>query len=182
MGGLLLGVYTMHSFGEYPSEERESLLSQILEDNPPRKYSLSARACQGILRRAKNRGKELPPELEAALIAQSVSKETESDEQTPQDATDEVGEWGGSYTLNTIDRPAVVSFQERAGKPGGGKGILIQNERAGALSTINNQSVFTIGHDERSARFTTDEKTDPLTASDWKDPVKIIQCSGGARK
>lgn len=26
---------------------------------------------------------------------------------------------GGSYTLNTIDRPAVVSFQERAGKPGG---------------------------------------------------------------
>ena len=93
----MLGVYTMHSFGEYPSEERESLLSQILEDNPPRKYSLSARACQGILRRAKSRGKVLPPELEAALIAQSVSKETESDEQTPQDATDEVGEWGGIH-------------------------------------------------------------------------------------
>ena len=88
----------------------------------------------------------------------------------------------GSYTLNTIDRPAVVSFQERAGKPGGGKGILIQNERTGALSTLNNQSVFTIGHDERSARFTTDEKTDPLTASDWKDPVKIIQCSGGGEE
>ena len=34
-----------------------------------------------------------------------------------------------------------VSFQERAGKPGGGKGILIQNERTGALSTLNNQSV-----------------------------------------
>lgn len=29
-------------------------------------------------------------------------------------------EAGGCYTLNTIDRPAVVSFQERAGKPGGG--------------------------------------------------------------
>lgn len=28
---------------------------------------------------------------------------------------------GGAYTLNTIDRPAVVSFQERAGKPGGTK-------------------------------------------------------------
>lgn len=37
------------------------------------------------------------------------------------------------------------SFQERAGKPGGGKGILIQNERTGALSTLNNQSVFNIG-------------------------------------
>lgn len=38
-----------------------------------------------------------------------------------------------------------ISFQERVGKPGGGKGILIQNERVGALSTLNNQSVFSIG-------------------------------------
>ena len=37
-----------------------------------------------------------------------------------------------------------ISFQGRAGKPGGGKGILIQNERTGALSTLNNQSVFCI--------------------------------------
>ena len=29
-GGLLLGEYTMRSFGEYPNEERESRLSQIL--------------------------------------------------------------------------------------------------------------------------------------------------------
>ena len=35
-----------------------------------------------------------------------------------------------------------ISFQERAGKPGGGKGILIQNERVGTLSTLNNQSVL----------------------------------------
>jgi DNA (cytosine-5)-methyltransferase 1 len=35
----------------------------------------------------------------------------------------------------------VISFQERAGKPGGGKGILIQEEHTGALSTLNNQSV-----------------------------------------
>lgn len=35
-----------------------------------------------------------------------------------------------------------VNFQERAGKPGGGKGILIQNDRTGALSTVNNQMVF----------------------------------------
>ena len=37
-----------------------------------------------------------------------------------------------------------ISFQERAGKPGGGKGILIQPERTGALSTLNNQSVFSV--------------------------------------
>lgn len=35
-----------------------------------------------------------------------------------------------------------ISFQERAGCPGGGKGILIQDDRVGALSTVNNQYVF----------------------------------------
>lgn len=44
---------------------------------------------------------------------------------------------GESYVM-----PSAISFQERAGKPGGGKGILIQNEHTGALSTLNNQSVF----------------------------------------
>ena len=34
-----------------------------------------------------------------------------------------------------------LSFQERAGKPGGGKGILIQDDHVGALSTVNNQRV-----------------------------------------
>ena len=34
-----------------------------------------------------------------------------------------------------------ISFQERFGKPGGGKGLLIQDEHVGALSTVNNQSV-----------------------------------------
>ena len=34
------------------------------------------------------------------------------------------------------------SFQERAGCSGGGKGILIQEDRTGALSTLNNQSVY----------------------------------------
>jgi len=70
MGGQLLGDYTMLSFGEFPSEERESLLSQILEDHPHQKYSLSARACQGILRRAERRGKELPQKLKEVLERQ----------------------------------------------------------------------------------------------------------------
>ena len=36
----------------------------------------------------------------------------------------------------------VLSFQERSGKPGGGKGILIQEDHVGALSTLNNQAVL----------------------------------------
>ena len=71
MGGALLGEYTMRSFGEYPSEEKESRLSQILEVKPHPKYCLSAKACQGILRRAEKRGKELPAMLKDALEKQA---------------------------------------------------------------------------------------------------------------
>ena len=66
-----LGDYTMHSFGESPSEENASRLSQILEDSPPPKYCLSAKAVVGILRRANKRGKSLPVELRLALQNQS---------------------------------------------------------------------------------------------------------------
>lgn len=34
--------------------------------------------------------------------------------------------------------------------------------------------VYTIGHDVRSTRFTNDEITDPLTATDYKDPIKVL--------
>lgn len=40
------------------------------------------------------------------------------------------------------DLNQTISFQERAGREGGGKGILIQSERTGALSTLNNQYVL----------------------------------------
>ena len=54
--------------GESPNVVRESTLSQILEDNAPEKYFLSARACEGILRRAEKRGKKLPLMLWEALV------------------------------------------------------------------------------------------------------------------
>jgi hypothetical protein len=46
---------------------RESRLSEILQTDASEKYYLSARACEGILRRADKRGKELPEVLKAAL-------------------------------------------------------------------------------------------------------------------
>ena len=65
-----LGDFTIPSFGESPREENASRLSQILEDSAPQKYSLSAKACAGILNRAQKRGKELPYELREALERQ----------------------------------------------------------------------------------------------------------------
>jgi hypothetical protein len=67
----------MLSFGECPSEEKESHLSQILAGGVLQKYFLSAKACQGILRRAETRGKQLPEILYKTLMKQaglSVSK------------------------------------------------------------------------------------------------------------
>ena len=57
--------------GVSPKDVRGSSLSQILEANVPSKYYLTPRACLGILRRAKERGKELPPQLEMALKIQA---------------------------------------------------------------------------------------------------------------
>jgi len=65
--GQLLGEYTTHSFGESPSEENVSRLSQILQDSAHQRFYLSARACAGILNRASKRGKELPEILKTAL-------------------------------------------------------------------------------------------------------------------
>lgn len=74
------GEFMTLSFGESPRDAVESRLSQILEDSAPPKYCLSAKACQGILNRAARRGKELPPELKAALEAQAgVGTEEEFD-------------------------------------------------------------------------------------------------------
>ena len=77
--GPLPTAFSTHSFGEFPSVAVESRLSQILEDTPHQKYSLSAKACMGILRRAERRGKKLPPELEKALCAQIASRNLEQE-------------------------------------------------------------------------------------------------------
>ena len=71
--GALLGEYTTRSFGECPKEENASHFAQILEDSVLPKYYLSVRACSGILRRFKERNKELPQELKDALERQIIA-------------------------------------------------------------------------------------------------------------
>lgn len=65
--GALHTEFLTRNIGESPSAAVESTLSQILEANVPKKYYLSAKACEGILRRAERRGKELPPMLLKSL-------------------------------------------------------------------------------------------------------------------
>ena len=46
-------------------------LLQILQDDAPDRYSLSPKACAGILKRAERRNKDLPPMLRQALEEQA---------------------------------------------------------------------------------------------------------------
>ena len=65
------GSSTLNTGPAPPSGDAGCSLSRILQDNPPRKYYLTRKACLGILRRAKERGKPLPPQLHAALLVQA---------------------------------------------------------------------------------------------------------------
>ena len=65
---------TPRRVGESHKDGGVYLLSSILMDNVPERFSLSPKACQGILRRAAKRGKELPKVLKRALEKQ-VAKE-----------------------------------------------------------------------------------------------------------
>ena len=141
-GGLSLGELMTLRTGEKPSETavqemlsvwgphsvaEESRLSQILEETPHPKYNLTAKACQGILRRAERRGKNLPERLKAVLIRQSQGA-------SPQERTEAPA---------PTEAPTSYAVRIRGGCDGGGKGALVQTERSGTLGTGNDQTIFT---------------------------------------
>ena len=107
-----LGAQWMPSIGEFPNVESASRLSSILQANAPERYYLSQKACEGILRRASRRGKQLPETLKRALLEQIKAPPL-------------------SYTLKI-----------RSGCDGGGKGALVQTEKSATLSTLQDQTLF----------------------------------------
>lgn len=113
---------------------RESRLSEILQTEVSEKYYLSARACEGILRRADKRGKELPEVLKRALTDQ-ISRE-----QTNREAWAEFAEkirtpsksGGGSDTYLKSDGSIGTA----------GKGALVQTEQSATLGVSQDQTLF----------------------------------------
>jgi hypothetical protein len=78
----------MPSTSAWPSDGSGSScsLAEVLESGPlPTRYFLSSKAAAGILRRAEARGKELPPQLQAAL--QMVAQRTEQEAEAPRKET-----------------------------------------------------------------------------------------------
>ncbi len=65
------------NISEWPNAAAVCSLSQVLERTSiPSRYFLSSTACAGILRRAANRKRTLPPSLQTALerVAQTTTK------------------------------------------------------------------------------------------------------------
>ena len=88
------GVCLTLNTSESPNVAVECSLSRVLETTGSHlaKYSLSAKACEGILRRASRRGKSLPPMLERALRNQCSSpceKESQGGGKGPLISTDQ---------------------------------------------------------------------------------------------
>lgn len=206
--GALLGEFTTRSFGASPSEGSESLLSQILEECAHPKYNLSARACIGVLRRAKRRGKDLPEILEAALklqICRELSQRAAErgkwlapflvryaakirvelfDEPLHTyclqgngiDRADTAGCNGRgwredvSYTLNTVDRPAVMAAAFSKGQGEKAHGIGWQEETAPSLKAeVNgNNPPAVLVYD---ARGNGDGKTVPTITGDHENRI-----------
>ena len=124
--GAWCGELTTHNTGECPNAVVVSRLSQILEETPHPKYNLTAKACQGILRRAERRGKDLPKLLKAVLIRQSQGA-------SPQERTEAPA---------PTEAPTSYAVRIRGGCDGGGKGALVQVEKSGTLGTGNDQTIF----------------------------------------
>ena len=62
------GEFWTRNSSAWPSDASVSFLSECLEAPPvPARYYLSPTACAGIIRRARRRGRSLPPQLEEAL-------------------------------------------------------------------------------------------------------------------
>lgn len=164
MGGLSLGELTTLRTGEKPSETavqemlsvwgphsvaEESRLSQILEVNPLPKYNLTAKACLGILRRAEQRGKDLPERLKAVLIRQSQGA-------SPQERTEAPA---------PTEAPTSYAVRIRGGCDGGGKGALVQTEKSGTLGTGNDQTIFCMATQQGGSELRTDDRAPTLTAA-----------------
>ena len=91
---VLHGGCSTHNTSESLKDAVESSLSEVLQMNAPDKYSLSAKACRGILRRAERRGKTLPPMLQEALmeVVRSSGAGTDEDDDDEDEVMDDESE------------------------------------------------------------------------------------------
>lgn len=159
--GKRLGGSSTLNISECPNDAEESSLSQVLETTSiPQKYFLSARACEGILKRAERRGKVLPDTLRAAL---ERSVRTQSRE--PAKASG--GALGGGSETLIVDKCYDMTHACDVIRENGVVPTL--NARMG---TGGNQIPIVLSHPQGAGmRSYSDGKTGALTATKSSEPV-----------
>lgn len=148
-----LGESLTLNFGEYPNVARESTLSEILEDNVLEKYYLSPKACLGILRRAKKKGRKLPDNLRIALeqkiaeggeilgldFAHADSVVRTFTDKTPT-LLQNMGSAGGQIPCIMHEEKTVAGFTYNQGVEG--KGLGFKEGQAPTIMTSGRGTVF----------------------------------------
>lgn len=88
---------------------------------------------------------------------------------------------GVSYTLNTVDRPAVtVTLRMRSGCAGGGKGALIQYEKSATLGCNNDQTIICLNDQGGSRMGVSTDKAGTLRAQEHGHPPLVCMATGQA--
>lgn len=161
--GALLGELITRNTGVSPNEDVDCRLSAILEAAPPQKYSLSAKACVGVLRRARSRNRKLPDILSWALKTQALAQIVTRNIQDKKPILPVTSHmlcdclkmksilynWNFPSTDNPQEKgdqqrhlPAVYELRMRSEYHGGGKEPLIQTDLSDALCAANDQTIF----------------------------------------
>ena len=134
--------------GVSPREENGSSLSRILQDAPPKRYYLTRKACLGILRRAAERGKELPEKLKRALEIQAGLIRMDGEKNEDTDADDEQPQ---SVAFAANQRDEVRDLHDVAGALGAQPGMRQQTFIAAGFSAGQGSKAGGVGYQEECA-------------------------------
>ena len=162
--GAWLGECMTRNTGESPNVAVVSRLSQILEETPQEKYSLSAKACQGILRRAERRGKDLPETLKAVLLMQSESGGgCDGGGKGALVQEDKSGTLGTSND-QTIFQNCLTQWDCQSKRIFGTEGAS-PTLQGGVGGGVNNPAIFCMATQQGGAELRTDDRAPTLTAA-----------------
>lgn len=132
---------------ELPPELKEALEKQARDTG-----KVESNACG-----QKGKTGQADHQMSLSKTTQSACKETELTEPIPQGVTARDGV-GVAVTPLTQSTDPQLSVSRNEPENLGGKGILIQIEHTGALSTVNNQSVLTENHPNEQQRESGDKE------------------------
>lgn len=162
--GAWLGECMTRNTGESPNVAVVSRLSQILEETPQEKYSLSAKACQGILRRAERRGKDLPETLKAVLLMQSESGGGCDGGGKGSLVQEDKSGTLGIGNDQTIFQNCLTQWDCQSKRIFGTEGAS-PTLQGGVGGGVNNPAIFCMGTQQGGAEVRSDDRAPTLTAA-----------------